>query len=94
MADVCVYVSLCAYVCGCTRVCRPCAASSDGFNFHFPYLRFLLPAAGLIAAAPTHLPMLTRNARGVHRFYRETSVFTFRYNYALMCGDRVGSGFA
>lgn len=27
-----------------------------------------------------------RNARGVYRFYRQTSVFTFRYNYALMCG--------
>lgn len=23
------------------------AASSDGFNFHFPYLRFLLPVAVL-----------------------------------------------
>jgi len=80
---------ICAlYACVFVYARESCVVSSDGFNFHFPYLRFLLSVARFIAQRDAHLPTLTRNARGVYRFYHETSVFTFRYNYTLMRGDR------
>lgn len=92
------YVSVCTTLRVYVRRAVRCV-SSDGFNFHFPHPALSLSRWRSYRAIAAHLPMLTRNARGVYRFYRAftdfiASVFTFRYNYTLMCDDRVGSGFA
>ena len=80
---------ICAlYACVFVYARESCVVSSDGFNFHFPYLLLSPFRSGFIAQRDAHLPTLTRKARGVYRFYHETSVFTFRYNYTLMRGDR------
>jgi len=78
-----------------TRVCvrvlfftRRYARESRRFNFHFPRSRFLLSDNRLIAPPPAHLPMVKRVTREAFTdFIAETSVFTFGYNYALMCGE-------
>lgn len=94
--DTYVYVRVAPRLRTYVRVCarEPCGEPATilistflTYAFSFPWRFYRATAA--------HLPTLTRNARGVYRFYHETSVFTFRYNYTLMRGDRrIGSGFA